>query len=132
MIKVILCYQDNTVDYDETPYKKIHVKNEEEFWERYNSNNEYVRCDDEHTFSVYLKKDKITEIRIEKVMGDRRMGLTKEQLQKNLFKSLCDLYDRNKNDRTKQIHRGGITFTCIELRMNDDAMEEIRKWAKDE
>ena len=70
MIEVILCYQDNTVDYDETPYKKIYVKNEKEFMKKYNSNNGYIKCDDEGAFSVYLKKDKITEIRIKKVMED--------------------------------------------------------------
>lgn len=41
-------------------------KNEEEFWEIYNSSNEYIKCEDElaGTFRVYLKKDKIIEIRI--------------------------------------------------------------------
>lgn len=60
------------------------------------------------------------------------MELTKEQLQQNLFKSLCQVYDINKNDRTKQMRSNGITYTCIELRINDDAIEEIRKWAEEE
>lgn len=72
MIKVTLYYEDNTLDYSSPPSKDIFVKNEEEFWEKYNLNNEYIKCEDElaGTFRVYLKKDKIIEIRIEKVIGD--------------------------------------------------------------
>lgn len=72
MIEVTLYYQDETLDYINLPNKNIFVKNEEEFWEKYNSNNEYIKCEDdlEGAFSVYLKKDKIIEIWIEKVIGD--------------------------------------------------------------
>lgn len=72
MIKVTLYYEDNTLDYSSPPCKDVFVKNEEEFWEKYNSSNEYIKCEDElaGTFRVYLKKDKIIEIRIEKVIGD--------------------------------------------------------------
>lgn len=74
MIKVILIYQggDNTQEYCAPSYKIIFVKNEEEFWEIYNSSNEYIKCEDElaGTFRVYLKKDKIIDIRIEQVIGD--------------------------------------------------------------
>lgn len=72
MIKVTLYYEDNTLDYSSPPCKDIFVKNEEEFWEKYNSSNEYIKCEDEleGAFSVYLKKDKIMEIWIEKVIGD--------------------------------------------------------------
>lgn len=72
MIEVTLYYQDETLDYINLPNKNIFVKNEEEFWEIYNSNNEYIKCEDEleGAFSVYLKKDKIIEIWIEKVIGD--------------------------------------------------------------
>ena len=74
MIEVTLYYQDgdNTQEQFELPYKNIFVKNEKEFWEKYNSNNEYIKCEDEleGAFSVYLKKDKIVEIWIEKVIGD--------------------------------------------------------------
>lgn len=68
MIKVILDYLNNSVDYDETPYKLIYAKDEEEFWKKYNSNNEYIKCEDEFegAFSVYLKKDKIIEVWFEK------------------------------------------------------------------
>ena len=74
MIKVIMYYQneDNTQDYCEPFYKNLFVKDEEEFWRKYNSNLRYVKCEDEFggAFSVYLKKDKIIEIWIEKVMED--------------------------------------------------------------
>lgn len=71
MIKVTLYYQDETLDYCNPPTKNIFVKNKKEFWKRYNSNEEYVRCDDEleGAFSVYLKKDKIIEIWFEKQQG---------------------------------------------------------------
>ena len=48
------------------------MKNEEEFWKIYNKSKEYVKCEDalEGAYSVYLKKDKIIEIWIEKVIGD--------------------------------------------------------------
>ncbi|URN40884.1 hypothetical protein [Peptoniphilus genitalis] len=76
MIKVILIYQDgdNTQEYCEPSYKIIFVKNEEEFWKKYNLNNEYIKCEDElaGTFRVYLKKDKIIEIRIEKFKGEKK------------------------------------------------------------
>lgn len=72
MIKVFLCFQDNSVGYRKLPSKKICVKNEEEFWKRYNSQNEYIRCDDEGAFSVYLKKDKIIDIWIEKAVEDKQ------------------------------------------------------------
>lgn len=67
MIKVILFFQDNTVENDETPHKTIYVKDEKEFWKRYNSSNEYIKCEDEFEgqYSAYLKKDKIIEIWIE-------------------------------------------------------------------
>ena len=74
MIKVTIYYQseDNTQEYCEPFYKNLFVKNEEEFWKKYNSSNEYIKCEDEleGAFSVYLKKDKIVEIWIEKVIGD--------------------------------------------------------------
>lgn len=68
MIKVTLYYQDETLDYCKPPSKNIFVKNEKEFWKKYNSNKEYIKCEDEleDAFSVYLKKDKIIEIWIEK------------------------------------------------------------------
>ena len=59
------------------------------------------------------------------------MKLTKEQLQQNLFKGMCQIYDKNKKDSTKQMRRNGITYTCIELRINDEAMEEIRSWIEE-
>ena len=76
MIKVILFFQDNTVENDETPHEIMYVKDDKEFWEKYNSSNEYVRCDDyvnsfRDTYSVYLKKDKIIEIWIEKAVEDK-------------------------------------------------------------
>ncbi len=72
MIKVTLYYEDNTLDYSNPPSKDVLVKNEEEFWKKYNSSSEYIKCEDEleGAFSVYLKKDKIIEIWIEKVIGD--------------------------------------------------------------
>ena len=60
------------------------------------------------------------------------MKLTKEQAQKNLFKSLCQIYDKNRRDSTLQMRRNGITYTCIELMINDGAIEEIRSWIEDE
>lgn len=72
MIKVTLYYEDNTLDYSDPPSKEVFVKNEEEFWKKYNSSSEYIKCEDEleGAYSVYLKKDKIMEIWIEKVIGD--------------------------------------------------------------
>lgn len=72
MIKVTMYYQDETLDYSNPPNKNLFVENEEEFWRKYNSNLRYVKCEDEleGAFSVYLKKDKIIEIWIEKDMGD--------------------------------------------------------------
>lgn len=72
MIKVTLYYEDNTLDYSDPPSKEVFVKNEEEFWKKYNSSNEYIKCEDEleGAYSVYLKKDKIIDIWIEKVIGD--------------------------------------------------------------
>lgn len=72
MIKVTLYYEDNTLDYSDPPSKEVFVKNEEEFWKKYNSSSEYIKCEDEleGAFGVYLKKDKIMEIWIEKVIGD--------------------------------------------------------------
>lgn len=72
MIKVTLYYEDNTLDYSNPPSKEVFVKNEEEFWKKYNSSNEYIKCEDEleGAYSVYLKKDKIIDIWIEKVIGD--------------------------------------------------------------
>lgn len=72
MIKVTLYYGESTLYYRDPPSKDVFVKNEEEFWKKYNSGNEYIKCEDEleGAFSVYLKKDKIMEIWIEKVIGD--------------------------------------------------------------
>lgn len=72
MIKVILYYEDKTLDDIDPPCQKIFVNNEDEFWKIYNSSNEYIKCEDEleGAFSVYLKKDKIIEIWIKKVIGD--------------------------------------------------------------
>lgn len=72
MIKVTLYYEDSTLDYSRPPSKDVFVKNEEEFWEKYNSSSEYIKCEDEleGAYSVYLKKDKIIDIWIEKVIGD--------------------------------------------------------------
>ena len=41
MIKVILYYEDNTLDYSDPPCQEIFVKNEEEFWKIYNKSKEY-------------------------------------------------------------------------------------------
>ena len=70
MIKAILYYENNTLGYGALPRQEILVKNEEEFWEKYNSSNEYIKCEDalEGAYSAYLKKDKIIEICIEKVI----------------------------------------------------------------
>lgn len=59
------------------------------------------------------------------------MELTKEQKQKNLFRTLCNIYDRNRQHESLQMRRNGITYTCIELRINDDAIEEIRSWIEE-
>ena len=73
MIKVILYYEDNTLDYIDPPCQEIFVKNEEEFWKIYNKSKEYVKCEDalEGAYSVYLKKDKIMEIWIEKIIEEQ-------------------------------------------------------------
>lgn len=73
MIKVILYYEDNTLDYSSPPCKEIFVKNEKEFWKIYNKSKEYVKCEDalEGAYSVYLKKDKIIEIWIEKIIEEQ-------------------------------------------------------------
>ena len=73
MIKVILYYDDNTLDYSDLPCREIFVKNEEEFWKIYNKSKEYVKCEDalEGAYSVYLKKDKIIEIWIEKIIEEQ-------------------------------------------------------------
>ncbi|WP_019124657.1 hypothetical protein [Peptoniphilus grossensis] len=73
MIKAILYYENNTLGYGALPRQEILVKNEEEFWEKYNSSNEYVKCEDalKGAYSVYLKKDKIIEIWIEKIIEEQ-------------------------------------------------------------
>lgn len=71
MIKVTLFYQDYGSDSDAFPHKFLYAENENKFWEMYNSQNEYIKCNDELgykcTFDVYLKKDKIIDIWIKEV-----------------------------------------------------------------
>lgn len=58
------------------------------------------------------------------------MELTKEQKQKNLFKSICQIYDKNKNDIRVTVD--GTKYTGIMLNLTDESIEEIRGWAEDE
>lgn len=71
MIEVTLYYQDETLDYIDPPNKILYANNEKEFWELYNDDKDYIKCEDTHggEYSVHLKKDKIIEIWIEKVIG---------------------------------------------------------------
>lgn len=72
MVKVILYYQDEIPDEREFSNRTIFAESEAEFWSRYYNDKEYIKCEDEAEgrFGVYLKKDKIIQIWIEKVIGE--------------------------------------------------------------
>lgn len=53
------------------------------------------------------------------------MGLTKEQKQQNLFKSICQIYDKSKSDLCVTVD--GTKYTGVMLHLTDESIEEIRE-----
>lgn len=53
------------------------------------------------------------------------------ELQQTVFKSICELYDMNKDIISAQTIRHGINYTSVELNFDDRAIEEIRSWIKE-
>lgn len=57
------------------------------------------------------------------------MEITKEQKQKNLFRSICQIYDKSKNDLCVTVD--GTKYTGVMLHLTDESFEEIREWAEE-
>lgn len=72
IVKATLVYRDETSDDRKLSRKVIYASNEDEFWEKYYENKDYVKFEivsteeeSEYAYSFYLKKDRIVEIWIE-------------------------------------------------------------------
>ncbi|WP_311376154.1 hypothetical protein [Anaerococcus lactolyticus] len=53
-------YIEGTTNY---PYRTITTDSWDRFWQLWNYDEEFVRCDDESGTEVYLKKDRVIELR---------------------------------------------------------------------
>lgn len=53
-------YTEGTTDYS---YRTITTDSWDRFWQLWNYDEEFVRCDDESGTEIYLKKDRVIELR---------------------------------------------------------------------
>lgn len=63
-MKIELYFEDQYIEgIRDYPYRIITTDSWDRFWQLWNYDEEFVRCDDESGTEVYLKKDRVIELR---------------------------------------------------------------------
>ena len=63
-MKIELYFEDQYIEgISDYPYRTITTDNWDRFWQLQNHDEEFVRCDDESGTEIYLKKDRVVELR---------------------------------------------------------------------